>query len=128
MAKAFSVPQIGKGARLTVRLPYEMQKDIKLAMKETGYGLKEQSRWISEAIDRLCVIPYFPELVAEDYIGRGRNSVVRVTLPAATTEALVLAIERAATEENLKDVQSKFIRTAIIQRLIIGEGRAASNS
>jgi hypothetical protein len=95
-----------------------MRNDIHGAMKREGYTARQRSKWIGEAIGQLCRVDYFPELIAEDYIGPGRNTPIRITVEGDIVKEMLVAIERAKNEESLTEVQSKLVRTAIHQRLI----------
>lgn len=121
MAKALKAPGTVVGSRLTVRLPHRMIDEVKTDMAENSYGPRQQSKWISEAIDGLVDIEYYPVLIAEDYIAEGQNRPVRISVPGSTYAKLQRAIRRVKREQKIDDVLSKLIRTAIIQRLIVAE-------
>ena len=118
MPKVFHVAKPLNSTRLTVRLPEKMLSDIQIAMTQAGYTPRQRSKWIGESIRELCRVDYFPELVAEDYIGPGHNTPVRITVDGNIYRDMQPAIERSEKEESLVEVQSKFVRTAIHQRLI----------
>ena len=120
-AKALAAPGPVVGSRLTVRLPIDMIDEVKRDMEKHEYGRRQQSRWISEAIDRLLTMDYFPELVAEDYIADGRNKPVRISVPGTTSAGIDRAVPRVRRELKTEEVISKLVRTAIIQRLIATE-------
>lgn len=118
MAKAFAPPRSTQTARRTVRVPVRMIEDLRTHMQSNHYPTRKQSRWIEEAIIQLLDAEFFPELVAEDFVAPGTNRPIRVSLNGRTEDRLVAGIKRVETEENVSDVQSKLIRTAIRHRLL----------
>lgn len=118
MAKALSPPPSMDTTRVTVRVPVSMKNDIQIDMQASGYGRRQQSLWIEEAIKTLYQLDGFPELVVEDFIAHGTNTPIRISMNRDTERAMNQAIRRVELEEQIEDVRSKFVRTAIRHRLI----------
>ena len=57
----------------TLRLPVIAIEMIKKSMLKQGYGSREQSRWVSEAVEQLVNKKGFWDLVAEEFNFEGSN-------------------------------------------------------
>lgn len=108
-------------SRISFYVPENLQQDFKKQMIKDGYDLKGKSRWISEAIERLFSIMTYPELVKINdemrVFGKLDTVCVERNLKKQLDEAVVDVRKKYPTIEG---VQSRIIRTAIVQRLLRG--------
>ena len=124
MAKVFRVPSSAsprkKQKRVSVKMPPKMLIDLDEALARDGYSKKQQSKWVNEALNTLFQKPNYLEIAAEEWSERGGSEQVNILLDEANVEKIkdsaskyrqVFGVERF-------DLQSKFIRSAIIQRVI----------
>lgn len=105
--------------KITFVLPVGLQRDLKESVVKEGYSLKDKSKWVAEAVENLLSIDNFANLVKlnEEMSGfeKPESIVVDRSLKNRITEA-ILTIRRAYPE--LEGVQSRILRTAILQRLL----------
>jgi len=108
-----------KKTKVTFVLPEALQHDVKQQLVKEGYSLKDKSRWISEAIESLFSIENYHHLVKLNDQMRGfekpESVVIEESLKQRINEA-ILTIRRQYPE--LEGVQSRIMRTAIVQRLL----------
>jgi len=104
--------------RFSLAVPKPLTVELNKKLLDEGYGQRERSRWICEAIETLIETPAYEELVAEDYIRRGHNTSMNVTLSNDTYRRLTQAVIYVEKNTGLSDVTTKLIRTAIMQRLL----------
>lgn len=120
--KAFGVLE-DKKARTSLRLPETVLAKISESMSKNGYGAKQRSRWICEALADLIKIEGYCELIAEEFMDKGGNEVIPVTLDDKSSGLLAGAIKSYAEKFQVDVIdQSVVLRTAIIQRLIRESG------
>jgi hypothetical protein len=100
-------------------LPEALQRELKEKMTRDGYDLKGKSRWISEAIQRLFGLSNFADLVKLNDEMKGfekaESVLVERTLKNQMNDAVVDIRQKYPTIEG---VQSRILRTAIVQRLL----------
>ena len=105
--------------KITFVLPETLQYDLKQQMVKDGYDLRGKSRWVSEAIDRLLKVKVFPEFVKlnDEMQGFGKfeSVVVGRDLKKQLDDAVIHIRKQYPAIEG---VQSRIVRTAIVQRLL----------
>ncbi|TAK78550.1 MAG: hypothetical protein EPO11_01115 [Gammaproteobacteria bacterium] len=108
--------------RVSFFLPENLQQEVKEQMIKEGYDLKGKSRWITEAIERLFLIKTYPDLVKinDEMEGLGKLDSISIArkLKYRLDEA-VINIRKAYPA--IEGVQSRIVRTAIVQRLLRGD-------
>jgi hypothetical protein len=114
-------PERQKDHRIAVRIPKGMVNDIQDTMNKQGLSYRFRSKWISFAIVWLERIPQFWDSVAEEWIEAGGNELVSIVLNEVTRSALDREMEIVRERfPGIDDIQSKVVRTAIMQLLIGG--------
>lgn len=105
--------------KITFVLPLNLQGDLKQRVIRDGYDLKGKSRWVTEAIEWLLVIHSFPDLVKINDTMKGFEKLESIVIPKELKkhlDAAVINVKRVYPE--MDGVQSRIVRTAIVQRLI----------
>lgn len=106
---------------ISVRIPEIMRQEMLQAMVTAQYGMREKSRWISEAIERFLSLDDYWELIK---IGEEMpNNSLLISESFYLTDQLLDRIEAAIviTREHfplLEGVRSCLIRSSIYQRLL----------
>jgi hypothetical protein len=114
-----NVVKSNKKIRLSYCLPEAILVDIKNSMMQEGYDLRGKSKWISEAIYQLLYMPNYIDLVMINDQMDGFEKVDAVSIEADLKERLDKAIlEIRKAFPIVEGVQSKILRTAIVQRLL----------
>jgi hypothetical protein len=107
--------------RISFLLPDTLQKDVIEQMVKEGYDLKGKSRWVSEAIERLLLLSAYPELVKLNDEMKGFEKTDSVSISRDLKSQLDQAVmEVRKSYPLLEGVQSRILRTAIVQRLLRG--------
>lgn len=110
---------MSKKVKICFVIPENLQKDLKEKIVMDGYSLKGKSQWVSEAVERLLNIDSYVDLVKvnDEMHGFERFESVLVdrTLKMKLDES-VINIRRKYPE--IDGVQSRIMRTAILQRLL----------
>lgn len=105
--------------KISFVLPAALQQDMKEKMIRDGYDLKGKSRWVSEAIESLLKMKTFPELVKLNDEMSGFGKMESVLIPRELKSKLDHAVLKVRqTYLMLEGVQSRLLRTAIMQRLL----------
>ena len=108
-----------KKIKITFVLPEALQRELKTSVVQNGYSLKDKSKWVAEAIENLFLMSNFASLVKlnEEMSGfeKPESIVVGKTLKAKIHEAII-TVRKAYPD--LEGVQSRILRTAIVQRLL----------
>ncbi len=108
-------------ARIVFVLPEGLQKELKEQLTKDGYDLKAKSRWISEALLNLFTMKNYPDLVklSDEMSGFKKSESVLIDANVKSTiNKAVLNIRKKYP--TIEGVQSRIMRTAIIQRLLCG--------
>ena len=115
--------RVEKKTRTSLRLPSVAIEMIKKSMLKQGYGSRERSRWISEAVEQLVNKKGFWDLVAEEFMDNGENEVIPLTLEYRIS-SLISNAEVQVKEGSSNQVvdRSIILRAAISQRLITEGG------
>ncbi len=105
--------------KITFVLPENLQRDLKEQIVKDGYDLRGKSRWVSEAIERLIETEGFAELVKLNDEMKGFEKLESVVLSRQIKSQLDNAIICVRKEyPSIEGVQSRIMRTAIVQRLL----------
>ncbi len=108
-----------KKIRLSYCLPEAILFDVKESMMSQGYDLKGKSKWIAEAIHYLLSMPNFSDLVMLNNQMEGFEKLDSISID----KELKLKLDDSIIEIRkqfpmIEGVQSKILRTAIVQRLL----------
>ena len=114
--KAFKAP--AKKRVTTLCLPSRMLDDLDQAVLSKHSSIRFRSRWICEAISNFFEMPRYEQHIADEWIERGNNGKVIVTLDPPSIEKIERIENEIQEKRKLKDIQSAVIRAAIIQKLI----------
>lgn len=110
---------INKKTRISYFLSDGILTDVKENMAKNGYDLKGKSKWISEAVAQLFLINNYHELVMINNQMHGFEKLDSISVDKifkSNLDAAVIAIRRQFP--SIEGVQSKILRTAILQRLL----------
>ncbi|MBV1929680.1 MAG: ribbon-helix-helix domain-containing protein [Gammaproteobacteria bacterium] len=124
MAKIFGIADDTKkhngGKRVSIRMPKKMLTDFNEALDKEGYSTKKKSLWVNEALRTLFSKSNFLEIAGEEWNEKGDSNQINLTIELDNVSQLKKAINDYRREFNSErtDLQSKFIRSAIIQRVI----------
>ena len=114
--KAFRAPV--KKRVTTVCLPSRMLDDLDQAVLSKHSSIRFRSRWICDAIDHFFKLSRYEQHIADEWIERGNNGKVIVTLDPTSLEKIKGVESLIENKRKLKDIQSAVIRAAITQKLI----------
>jgi len=111
-----------KKTRVSLILPEALFEEMSQKMKATGYGLRQVSFWITEALDSLIATTGFPDLVkigdSGDNMAQFKKTIF-ITLEDDAYARLNNAVIHVREQFPAMDgVKSRILRTAIIQRLL----------
>lgn len=108
-----------KKIRLSYCLPEAILVDVKGTMMQQGYDLKGKSKWISEALYQLLDMKNYCDLVMINNQMDGFEKLDSISIDTDLKQKLDDAILQIRTQcPVIEGVQSKIIRTAIVQRLL----------
>lgn len=114
-----SIAKTKKKVRLSYFIPEGVLIDIKEKMISQGYDLKGKSKWISEAINDLLATENFSELVNINDQMQNFQKLDSISVDhelKAKVDNAIVEIRRHFP--SMEGVQSKILRTAIVQRLL----------
>lgn len=106
-------------AKITFVIPDSLQQDFRQQVIKDGYDLRGKSKWVSEGIESLLAMKSYPELVHISNEMKGFEKAESVVI----TKDLRKLLDRAVIEIRkeypaMEGVQSRIIRTAIVQRIL----------
>jgi hypothetical protein len=105
--------------KISFVLPQAMQQDLKETMIREGYDLKGKSRWVSEAVDSLLTMETYADLVKINDEMSGFEKLESVVVAREMKQQLDDAVIQIRTKyPAIEGVQSRILRTAIVQRLL----------
>lgn len=108
-------------SKITFVVPESFQSELKARIIKDGYGFRGKSRWVCEAIDKLLAINNYPELVnysdEMQLFEKVETIVIDYKLKITLENAFLKIRQQFPT---LEGVQSRIIRTAVLQRLLRG--------
>jgi len=111
--------KLSKKIRLSYFIPEAILTDIRERMVAQGYDLKGKSKWVSEAVNDLLETQNYSELVYinEQMDGFQKLDSVSIEHDLKTKLDNAIIVIRGHFP-SIEGVQSKILRTAIIQRLL----------
>lgn len=105
--------------KISFVLPQAMQQELKETMIREGYDLKGKSRWVSEAIDSLLELQTYADLVKINDEMSGFEKLESVVIGRDLKQQLDNAVIVVRKQyPAIEGVQSRILRTAIMQRLL----------
>lgn len=105
--------------KITFVLPESLQKELKERVLKDGYDIKGKSRWVSESIEKLLKMNNYPDLVKMNDEMKGfekLESVVVLKQLKIQLDDAIIQIRKSYPA--IEGVQSRILRTAIVQRLL----------
>lgn len=105
--------------KITFVVPEKLQQDMRQQIIADGFGMRGKSRWVAEAIEILLAMPNVSDLVQVGDEMHGFEKAETIVVPLdlkRTLDEAMIAIRR--NHPALEGVQSRIIRTSILQRLI----------
>lgn len=106
-------------SRISYYISELILSDLKNDMVKKGYDLKGKSKWICEAIQELFHMANYKELVMLSDQLQGFEKLDYISIDKSFKELINNAvIDIRGDYPSLERVQSKILRTAILQRLI----------
>ena len=108
-----------KKVRVSYFISQAILLDLKDNMIKNGYDLKGKSKWVSEAICDLLALQNFRDLVAINDQMQGLEKLDSLLIDKELKGKLAEAVINVRKfYPGLDGVQSKIVRTAIVQRLL----------
>jgi hypothetical protein len=105
--------------KISFVLPEGLQRDLQARIVLDGYSLKGKSKWVAEAVEQLFHLADFMDLVKVNDVMRGFESfesiLVDRTLKKQVDDSVIKVRQRYP---EIEGVQSRIMRTAILQRLL----------
>jgi len=105
--------------KITFVVPESLQQEMRKQIIDDEYGLRGKSMWISEAILRLLSLKDYTDfvIIGNEMSDFNKTETIAVdkTLKRALDDAI---LETRKTYPILEGVQSRIIRTSIVQRLL----------
>lgn len=106
-------------AKITFVIPDSLQQDFRQQVVKDGYDMRGKSRWVAEGIQRLLATNNYPELVHLSNEMKGFEKAESVVISKELRKLLDNALIQIRKEyPAMEGVQSRIIRTAIMQRLL----------
>ena len=108
-----------KKIRVSYFLSEAILFDVKEKMMKEAYDLKGKSKWVSEAIHELLSYQNFGELVMINNQMEGLTKLDSISIDQDLKKKLdAMIIDIRKQFPSIEGVQSKILRTAIVQRLL----------
>lgn len=105
--------------KITFVIPANLQEDLKNRLIEDGYAIREKSRWVAEAVEKLLITDSFPDLVKINDEMKGFEKLESVVISKELKKQVDDAvIDIRKIYPVIEGVQSRILRTAIVQRLL----------
>ena len=109
-----------KKKRLSVILPENAVKEIRVRMLQEDYSLREKSKWIAEAIEDFLALKEYQRLVEMADLVDDLAKLETITITPEIEDKLEEAIIKVRKEYPiLEGVKSLIIRASIIRRLVL---------
>lgn len=106
--------------KISFAVPLNLQKDLKERIVLDGYNLKGKSLWVTEAVEHLLKMETYADLVKLNYEMRSGfeklESILIDRKLKSQIDASVINVKKKYPE--IDGVQSRIMRTAILQRLV----------
>lgn len=108
-----------KKIKVTIVVPESLQRELRQKIINDNYGMRGKSKWVSEAIEQLLANKDYANLVNLGDGMSGFGKVESVILALEVKQKVDEAILEIRKEYPLLEgVQSRIIRTSIVQRLL----------
>lgn len=108
-----------KKYKIVFAVPSQLKSELRERVIKDGYGFREKSKWVSEAVASLIELKNFPSLVNYNDEMSGfddmETSVVDYNIKAKIDAAIITIRKEFPT---LEGVTSRLMRTAIMQRFL----------
>lgn len=109
-----------KKIRINVILPKNHKKEIRERMLKDGYGLREKSLWISEAIESFIKLKEFHNLVELAGLVKDLEDAETVYVTESLADDILSALHEVRKNyPSLEGVKSLIVRASIIRRLAL---------
>lgn len=106
-------------AKISFVVPQQLQHELRRQIVADGYSMKDKSKWISEAIQKLLTMKNYPELVnlgdEMQKFEKMESIVVELKLKKSLDDAVLVIRQQYPLLEGIK---SRIIRTSVLQRLL----------
>lgn len=105
--------------KISFVLPEGLRRDLRERLILDGYSLKAKSQWVSEAVETLLSQASYVDLVKVNDVMQGFETLESILVEKKLKTQLdesVISIRRKYPE--IDGVQSRIMRTAILQRLL----------
>jgi hypothetical protein len=104
--------------RLNVNLPYKAKQEIRERMLKDGYGIREKSKWITEAIEKFIQLKDFPSLTQMASSITSLTDVETIYLSPELDHKLEGAFIQVRKEfPILEGIKSLIVRASVTRRL-----------
>lgn len=110
---------MSKKVKISFVIPEGLQKDLKERIVLDGYSLKGKSQWVAEAVEKLLMIKGYIDLVKVNDEMQGFEKFESILIDRDLKVQLdksVISVRKKYPE--IEGVQSRIMRTAILQRLL----------
>ena len=105
--------------KISFVLPENLQKDFKTKMLQDGYDLKGKSKWVAHAVEELLDLKTYADLVKVNDEMKGFEKLESVVIDRELKTKLdESVVEIRRQYPTIEGVQSRILRTAIIQKLL----------
>ncbi len=105
--------------KITFVLPDILQREYREQLIKDGYDMRGKSRWVSEGVEFLLALQTYPELVYLSDEMKGFEKMESIVITKEIKKLVDTAvIEIRKKYPALEGVQSRIVRTAILQRLL----------
>jgi hypothetical protein len=111
--------EIQKRTKVSIVIPEALHQEMTNKIKQEGYGLRQVSIWVTEALEALLATPNYPELVKiGDSMSHFKKTIFVILEPLLYERLNQAVVEVRAQFPAMDGVKSRLFRTAIIQRLL----------
>lgn len=107
--------------RISYLLPENLHKDMLCAIQKDEYSKREKSRWVCEAIESLFKMSNFVDLVS--YSDDMEEMPIKDTLTISRKLKDKLSDKSLEVKQkyiDMEGLQSRIVRTAVLQRILRG--------
>lgn len=109
--------EIQKTKKVTVRMPGVLKNELPKQVLESGYNMREKSKWVAEAVVRLIERNDWEGALLSEVITKTDSQDV-FSIPASVIIALDNEVRRLAPNLSIQANRSSIIRAAINRRLL----------
>ena len=105
--------------KISFVVPDYLQEDMRKQIIKDKYGLRGKSKWVSEAIEGLSKVNNYVDLIYINDVMTCFNKTESILIEKQLKKVLdELLLQVRAKHPALEGVQSRIIRTSILQRLL----------